>query len=112
VGQTDDYVNGYIPTSVPASIMDGSVMASQTSVPCLDTSSSKLGNGCDPKLGEQLCFDPVGVNRRIGHSVLTGLVSPDNHHYSATSGQQHSWMSQQQQPWIMAPSYYSPSPAI
>jgi hypothetical protein len=86
VGQTDDYVNGYIPTSVPASIMDGSVMASQTSVPCLDTSSSKLGNGCDPKL--------------------------DNHHYSATSGQQHSWMSQQQQPWIMAPSYYSPSPAI
>jgi hypothetical protein len=113
VGQADDYVNGYIPTSVPASILDGSVMTSQTSVPCLDTSSSKLGNGCDPKLGEQICYDPVGVNRPIGQSVLTVLVPPDNNHYSATSGQQHSWMSQQQQqPWIMTPSYYSPSPAI
>jgi hypothetical protein len=65
--------------------MDGSVMTSQTSVPCLDTSSSKLGNSCDPKL--------------------------DHQHYSAASGHQSSWMGQQQ-PWMMTPSYYPQSPAI
>jgi hypothetical protein len=92
--------------------MDGSVMTSQTSVPCLDTSSSKLGNSCDPKLGEQLYLAPVGVNNRlVGPNVLTGLVSPDHHQYSAASGQQGSWMGQQQ-PWMMTPSYYPQSPAI
>lgn len=112
VGQTDDYVNGYIPTSVPASVMDGSVMTSQTSVPCLDTSSSRIGNTCDPKLGEQPFTQPLGVNRPVGPYVLTGRVSSDNNHYPATSGQhQGSWIGQQQ-PWMMTPSYYPQSPAI
>jgi hypothetical protein len=111
VGHADDYINGYIPTSVPPSMMDGSgVMASQTSVPCMDNNPSKLGNGCsDPKLGEQY-FDPVGHDQLTGQNVLTGPATTDNNPYS--QAQPNSWMSQQQ-PWMMTPpSYYPHSPAL
>jgi hypothetical protein len=42
VGHADDYITGYIPTSVPASMMDGGAVMSQTSVSCLDNKSRKL----------------------------------------------------------------------
>lgn len=108
----DEYINGYIPTSVPPTMMDGSgIMASQTSVPCLDNNPSKMGNGCnDPKIGE-LYFDPVWDNQLTGQNVLTGPVVAENDPYS--QAQQNQWMPQQhQQPWLMTPSYYPQSPAI
>ncbi|KAB5515267.1 hypothetical protein GE09DRAFT_1179594 [Coniochaeta sp. 2T2.1] len=40
VGNGDDYATGYIPTSMPASMMDGGAVMSQTSAPCLDKHQS------------------------------------------------------------------------
>ncbi|OIW28948.1 hypothetical protein CONLIGDRAFT_401455 [Coniochaeta ligniaria NRRL 30616] len=40
VGNGDDYTTGYIPTSMPSSMMDGRAAMSQTSVPCIDKGQS------------------------------------------------------------------------
>lgn len=36
VANADDYITGYIPTSMPASMMAGGTVMSQASVPCID----------------------------------------------------------------------------
>lgn len=46
VGNADDYITGYIPTSMPTALVEGGVEMSQTSVPCLENKSRKSTPFC------------------------------------------------------------------
>jgi len=105
-GHPDDYVPGYIPTSVPSSMMDGSGMQPQT-ISCLDGTAkveyedlenSKTSTGGETEIGFADWMSP----------------STDRGYCTANVPQSSSTSYLQQQSWSMYPTsaYYPQSPAL
>lgn len=101
VGNTDDYVTGYIPTSMPTSMVEAGADMSQTSVPCLDNKSRKQIPLCLP-----------ARTLLVGRDEALIMPSPADPDYAQRGGVRQGSCMPAQQSWMLYPAYYPQSPAI